>query len=876
MVHPLFLYIKMTSVNTAVGPDKESVYYQGSLAQMQARQFTSINRDNITFMDIIKDEPKKQSYTDTKEFDARISKFTFLSNKFIYKKVIDDARVIPNDIVIKNRMDEYFSPRFYKNIQRLYQNSPLYFDYLFSSDGIAEQRHKQYSVYIYTLCLIEYIMKHYDSNDFKLIKDYQLYYEWALPKYSEQVSYIIKGPLSKSSSIKIDFKKHYATIMNPSNTEGDMTQFLQLASLQNLDAKLTQFFLMMSKMNNAYDKLKDEARTYNLVIRARNTKCYNDPLLNNTFVIDLRGSDFGETDYAMASTASLDTTVGTSSFDMSSRLSLHKLQELFTKYTRFRIVSLNVNRELYNIKLDTLDSVNVVINGIALSSRTVNVINSNSSIDSSLDSFNVPGVFSLTTNNIVSFKPFIDVTTYAPGKVRVNDARLYLINNGIPLSAKLFSVNAGKDTLYNVIYQGNAYNNLTEQLTFIKPMIYTRFQTIIPDTLTYVYGINNNGYISFNPIISKQIESAYNGGSPILIEPNKFTYTFTVDNSNIVNTVMSNDFPSNAEDLYSILGIDIGTKLSSLNIQTGDTVGITLTNNIEHNLSSAYGYNSTIMSLLRNAYTIDSYDIMSPATNIENTDLIGLGYGYYTVYHYNQNGDLLEICTITPNNMVINANNLDKLTVKLICGTLVSNTALYADYTYTNMEDSEGNPMTLTYDSLPLTNVNISAGDSLCVYYYNPLTSIGNAYRLSVIPNAENPAAYTLKWYNGSMIFRDITDIMRIAGEYNPEIPMAISLQTNPITRLYSITGYIPSLRSKRITTNGAILINEIERLGYGNETLRIRNENTLLYSSIPFVSWERLTILPSMYMKTLPMNKELEISLENMDDIFNIQIEFS
>jgi hypothetical protein len=267
---------------------------------------------------------------------------------------------------------------------------------------------------------------------------------------------------------------------------------------------------------------------------------------------------------------------------------------------------------------------------------------------------------------------------------------------------------------------------------------------------------------------------------------------------------------------------------------------------------------------------------MSPATNIDNTDLIGLGYGYYTVYHYNQNGDLLEICTLTPNNMVINANNLDKLTVKLICSTLVSNTALYADYTYMNMEDSEGNPMTLTYDSLPLTNVNISAGDSLCVYYYNPLTSIGNAYRLSIIPNAENQSSYTLKWYNSSMVFRDVTDIMRIAGEYNPEIPMDIILQPKPITQLYSITGYIPSLRSKHISANGAVLINEIERLGYGNETLRIRNENTLLYSSIPFVSWERLTILPSMYMKTLPMNKELEISLENMDDIFNIQIEFS
>ena len=118
----------MASINTAVQPDKESVYYQGSLAQMQARQFANINRDNITFMEIIKNEPRKQSYTDTTEFDARLSKFTFLSNKFIYKKVIDDARVIPEDIVIKNRMDEYHHVRRYnRNMQERFGINVVYF-----------------------------------------------------------------------------------------------------------------------------------------------------------------------------------------------------------------------------------------------------------------------------------------------------------------------------------------------------------------------------------------------------------------------------------------------------------------------------------------------------------------------------------------------------------------------------------------------------------------------------------------------------------------------------------------------------------------------------------------------------------------------------
>lgn len=440
----------MTSINTAVQPDKESVYYQGSLAQMQSRQFTGINRDNITFMDIIKNEPRKQSYTDTAEFDARLSKFTFLSNKFIYKKVIDDARVIPDDIVIKNRMDEYFSPRFYKNVQRLYQNAPAYFDYIFSRDGITEQRHKQYSVYIYTLCLIEYSIKYYNTDDFKLIKGYQLYYEWALPKYSEHVSYIIKGPLSKSSVIKTDFKKHYATIMNPSNVEGDLTSTLQLASLHNLDAKLTLLSKFLEVRDNSYDKLKDEARTYNLVISALSVNYYNEPTLNDTVVIDLRGTDFGNVGNAINKTPTLDSTIkfGT---DISSRLSIHKLQELFNDYTRLRVPSFSVDMNLYKAPLDWYNHIQLYIKGVQLSSRSVTLHDNGNRIDDG--GLVIPGSFTLDPiKQIYNFTPITDVITYDNKKVRVTDARIYLLHNGTPLNAYYTRTELLSENTYNVIY----------------------------------------------------------------------------------------------------------------------------------------------------------------------------------------------------------------------------------------------------------------------------------------------------------------------------------------------------------------------------------------------------------------------------------------
>lgn len=443
----------MSSVSTAVGPDKETVYFQGSLTQMQANKFTEITRDNVTFLQIVQNEPIKQSYTDPKEFNSIISRYSFLSNKFIYKKVIDDARVIPDDIVIKNRMDDYFSPRFYKNLQRLYQNAPLYFEYLFSKEAVSEQRHRQYSVYIYTLCLIEYIMKHHDSNDFQLIKGHELYYEWALPKYSEQISYIIKGPLSKSSSIKIDFKKHYATIMNPANTEGEIIPFLQLASLQNLDAKLTALNHFLSIMPNPYDKLADHARTYNLIMSALKMKYYNEPTLNNTIVIDLRGADFGNADEAIKRTPTLDTVVS-STANISSRLSLHKLQELFNEYSRVRVANLEIDYELYKIPLNFYTQVELCLQGIEVASRSVSIIDNNTNNNNK--GIIIPGNFTYDSfKRIYTFHPKVDTVTYDPRKVRVTDARFYLTHDGTPIMANNITGVVSNEDIYNVVFDCN-------------------------------------------------------------------------------------------------------------------------------------------------------------------------------------------------------------------------------------------------------------------------------------------------------------------------------------------------------------------------------------------------------------------------------------
>jgi hypothetical protein len=835
---------------------------------MQAKQYANINRDNVTFLEIIKNEPRKQSYTDTTEFDSIINKFPFLSNKFIYKKVIDDARVIPDNLIMKNRMDEYFSPRFYKNLLRLYQNSPLYFDHLFSREGVADQRHKQYSVYLYTLCLIEYIMKHYDSHDFKLIDNYQLYYDWALPKYSEHISYIIKGPLSKSSSIKIDFKKHYATIMNPSNVEGDMTQTLQLASLQNLDTKLNSILRFIMEMPNVYDKVADHARTYNLVIRARNTKCYNDPLLNNTFVIDLRGSDFGETDYATAATASLDTIVG-AGFNMASRLSLHKLQELFSKYSRFRIVSLNVNRELYNIKLDTLDSVDIMIDGIQLASRTVNIINNDNAVDSNESSFSVSGRFLPSKNNIVSFQPFIDVTSYDPGKVRVTDARIRITNDGLPLSAKFLSTRINRNNAYNITFTRiSSERNVNRSLHLLYPNTLTSLNNIIQDGFIQLYDDDGDMYISFDQSMIKSAQAAYFNQSAILID-NKQPYMITYSTGIGNNTVTLPSLPR-ADGLISALNLPSDTMLTYLQIQTGDIIKSSVTN-AESDMNPPLDLSDIIKGLLLNGREYDSAGIMQSLTNPP-----PFGYGYYVIVHNKYDGGT-TITTVTPTMMVIDPENVSSLTATIECSTDGEVSALYLNYKYEpNGINNDDDTVTSTYDRIAMTIDNIASNDTINIYYYDIITGDNLGYFVTFSANVGQDQLIA-SWYPSAIILHNTLDIVNMAGNFIQPLNYTFDIIDMPLSgKLYNITKYSPILHSNHITLKGAILNTIIERIGYGNETLILKNNNQIINKDITFIAWENYTILPSLYLTTLYDDDDNIMTLSNVDDVFNLQIEFS
>ena len=49
-----------------------------------------------------------------------------------------------------------------------------------------------------------------------------------------------------------------------------------------------------------------------------------------------------------------------------------------------------------------------------------------------------------------------------------------------------------------------------------------------------------------------------------------------------------------------------------------------------------------------------------------------------------------------------------------------------------------------------------------------------------------------------------------------------------------------------------------------------------MINKDITFIAWENYTIIPALYLVTLYDDDDNIVTLSNVDDIFNLQIEFS
>ena len=319
-----------------------NVYYKTSSFSLKKNQFQQIDLES-TFLNSQETKIKSLSYDDMEEFDNFLKKHNFIKTRYLYERVIKDSRVLQKDDILELRIQEYYNEVMYNNFYNLYVNSPAFFSKLFTIDN----KYKQYQLYIYCLCFIKYILTNHNTSDFQDLKHHEQYYSWVLNKNDPNIDSILEGPKT-STNIVFDFIKHYNSIMNPENVEGDITEYLQLATQQQISKELIKMHEYIENVPNVFDKVPDQARQYSIILDSMNvSNKYIDN--DNNFIIDLENEDFGDVsdENIPAKFEDIDKIKERQTY--SSRLTIKKLQELLNIYDRIKVENFTVPKNVYKI-----------------------------------------------------------------------------------------------------------------------------------------------------------------------------------------------------------------------------------------------------------------------------------------------------------------------------------------------------------------------------------------------------------------------------------------------------------------------------------------------------------------------------------------------
>jgi hypothetical protein len=215
--------------------------------------------------------------------------------------------------------------------------------------------------------------------------------------------------------------------------------------------------------------------------------------------------------------------------------------------------------------------------------------------------------------------------------------------------------------------------------------------------------------------------------------------------------------------------------------------------------------------------------------------------------------------------MLIYTDDLVNLQVSIKTKTDTDGTHLVLEYMYTDRDE--------TYNDIPLTINAMSPTDTINIYYYNINDNTIHGYYGSFKPT-EVLDAVIETWYYSPIVMHSPNDILNIVGAYRSSFytEMYPAVLSNG---LYYVHSYAPLVYSNHINIKGALLMKPIDRLGYGNGTLRLMDSGNIIHKNIIYISWEDFTILPSLYLTNIG-NNDITISLETVDDLFNVQLEFS
>lgn len=399
-------------------------------------------------------------YENKDEFYRIVSLFKFTELDTLYKVILNDARVLPYNEVFMNMLNNFFNENFMKCLYNYYKHAPAFFNMLFpvNKEYLPKQnknQHLSFQKYYYLICLIQFINTYKDEDEFLALplEFRNGCLSWAITRFDPNISFQLIGP-QKNQTINFDFKGHYETLINISNSITGIIDYNKLVKLQNINDNAFNLLNALINRANAYDKTPNYAREYIVNIDSINLKeKYIESINgNNILKFDLAYIDYGDVLDKNNTSALNEIEIMPPNKITSSILNIKRLENIFNAYSRLKVFSLVINKNTYINDLSNIGKIYLVFEGVQCAGRTI--LNSENESSGFLT---IPGFFTKNENDDFIFNPYYEYTTYINNRTRIKYCKFYLTTN---LSHNI----ANKITPYPL------YSNITRMRIFNVPL----------------------------------------------------------------------------------------------------------------------------------------------------------------------------------------------------------------------------------------------------------------------------------------------------------------------------------------------------------------------------------------------------------------------
>ena len=394
----------------------------------------------------------------------------------IYESVIADARTLPKILFLEQLVSSYYSRIIMNNITNIYTYSPSFYAKVLTSSDI---NFKMYERFIYLLTLIQIVLDNKDQSDF-MEKDDRMrdVVEWCLTRKIQDINYLLQGPTS-NQEYSIDFILMYNSLISPSSSKSSVSDYLVLATLQEVNANFLKYREEFIKNPNVYDKNPNYAQSYTISIDTRQNAKFKYDNIGN-LVVDCNDVDLGSSTNDNVDLDINNTIVNTETLKYEPKSQPTKFANLLHQFSIFRIKSLLILKTTYKTALRNYDTCYITFPNITLDGR-FNQVYKNGALQ-------VAGKFKENNNNKYwEFEPFNDVV-YIPKTANVKRFEFYV-------SPKPGTSNKPNPNNFKIASEVNKYFNIPIRVHSIEELNKTPLapnHELLPETyIIRSYKISN-------------------------------------------------------------------------------------------------------------------------------------------------------------------------------------------------------------------------------------------------------------------------------------------------------------------------------------------------------------------------------------------------